>query len=139
MYDDVCFPTDGSGEANRALEHAIEITERFGATLHVVYVAAIDDELDENDQERRREEGRGEAALTAIDDAAREYGLDVRTTVRRGRPAEELLAYAEGESVDLIVMGTHGQDGRERERQLLGGVTDAVLRTSDVPVMTVSP
>lgn len=135
MYDGVLFPTDGSGDANRALEHATELAERFGATLHVVFV--IDDRPDE--RTRERQEGRGEAALTAIDDAAREYGLDVMTSVREGRPAKELLAYAEAEPVDVIVMGTHGQDGKKRSRRLLGGVTDHLLRTSDVPVMTVSP
>jgi nucleotide-binding universal stress UspA family protein len=135
MYDGILFPTDGSGDANRALEHAIEFAERFGATLHVVFV--IDDRAGERGRERQQ--GRGEAALTAIDDAAREYGLDVTTTVREGRPAEELLAYAESEPVDIVVMGTHGTDGEDRDRRLLGGVTDAMLRQSDVPVVTVSP
>jgi nucleotide-binding universal stress UspA family protein len=88
---------------------------------------------------REREKGRGEAALVAIDDAATEYGLDVTTAIRAGDPREELLAYAEAASVDVIVMGTHGQDGDERDRQLLGGVTDYVVRTSEAPVMTVSP
>lgn len=137
MYDGVLFPTDGSGDANRALEHAIEVAERFEATLHVVFVADIDEGAD--DQTEREAKGRGEAALTAIDDAAREYGLDVRTAVQEGRPATELLAYANAEPVDVIVMGTHGQDGSDRSRRLLGGVTNYLLRTSDVPVMTVSP
>lgn len=137
MYDDVLFPTDGSGDANRALEHALEVAERFDATLHVVFVANVGEEAD--DQTRRRAKGPGEAALVAIDDAAREYGLDVRTVVREGRPARELLAYAESAPVDVIVMGTHGRDGTDRPRRLLGGVTDHIVRTSDVPVMTVSP
>lgn len=137
MYDDVLFPTDGSGDANRALEHAIELAERFDATLHVVFVADVDEDAD--DQAERQAKGRGEAALTAIDDAAREYGLDVRTAVQQGRPAQELQAYADSEPVDVIVMGTHGQDGTDRSRRLLGGVTNHLLRTSDVPVMTVSP
>jgi nucleotide-binding universal stress UspA family protein len=160
MYDDVLFPTDGSSDANRALEHALELAEGFGATLHVVFVmttetaetadaAGEDTETDDvavpesstehRAREREREKGRGEAALVAIDDAATEYGLDVTTAIRAGDPREELLAYAEAASVDVIVMGTHGQDGDERDRQLLGGVTDYVVRRSDAPVMTVSP
>ncbi|WP_336136671.1 universal stress protein [Natronomonas amylolytica] len=143
MYDDVLFPTDGSGDANRALEHALELAEGFGATLHVVFVTTVTDaEASESDGEsrvREQQKGRGESALVAIDDAATEYGLDVTTAIREGDPREELLAYAEAASVDVIVMGTHGQDGDERDRQLLGGVTDYVVRTSDVPVMTVSP
>lgn len=142
MYDDVLFPTDGSGDANRALEHALELAEGFDATLHVVFVTTAADAGASEDDENRvleRQKGRGEAALVAIDDAATEYGLDVTTTIRAGDPREELLAYADESEADVIVMGTHGQDGEDRDRQLLGRVTDYVVRTSETPVMTVSP
>jgi len=36
---------------------------------------------------------------------------------------------------DLITMGTHGRCGVTR--QLLGSVTERVVRTADVPVLTV--
>ena len=35
----------------------------------------------------------------------------------------------------MIVMGTHGRKGLDR--YLLGSVTERVVRTSDVPVLTV--
>jgi len=39
------------------------------------------------------------------------------------------------EDIDLIVMGTHGRTGLDR--YLLGSVTEKVVRTADVPVVTV--
>lgn len=47
----------------------------------------------------------------------------------------EILTQAERLSADLIVMGTHGRSGFQR--LLLGSVTEKVLRTSPVPVLTV--
>ena len=48
---------------------------------------------------------------------------------------KEILLQAERLSADLIVMGSHGRSGFDR--LLLGSVTEKVLRTSTVPVMTV--
>ena len=48
---------------------------------------------------------------------------------------KEILLQAQRLAADLVVMGTHGRSGFER--LLLGSVTEKVLRTSPVPVMTV--
>lgn len=54
-----------------------------------------------------------------------------------GRPAEEIVRYADQHSADLIAMSTHGRP--ELVRMLLGSVTDRVIRTSPVPVLVVHP
>jgi nucleotide-binding universal stress UspA family protein len=59
----------------------------------------------------------------------------VTTDVRPGTPHREILAYVEEHDADLVVLGTRGQTGLER--YLLGSVTERVLRSSPVPVMTV--
>ncbi|MFB6135418.1 MAG: universal stress protein, partial [Halobacteriaceae archaeon] len=43
--------------------------------------------------------------------------------------------YVEAEGVDLVVMGTRGRSGLRRT--LLGSVTERVVRTASVPVVTV--
>jgi hypothetical protein len=55
----------------------------------------------------------------------------------RGNPAHEILAFAEREKVDLIVMGTHGRTAAAR--LLMGSVAEAVLRRANCPVLTVKP
>ena len=47
----------------------------------------------------------------------------------------EILAQADRQKADLIVMGTHGRSGFQR--LFLGSVTEKVLRTAHPPVLTV--
>jgi nucleotide-binding universal stress UspA family protein len=50
--------------------------------------------------------------------------------------SDSILAYAEAQEVDLIVMGTHGRRGFDR--LMLGSVTERVLRKASCPVLTVN-
>jgi nucleotide-binding universal stress UspA family protein len=62
-------------------------------------------------------------------------GIELESTVREGATTEQILAFAEAHAVDLIVMGTHGQQGFDH--LLLGSVTEKVLRKARCPVLAV--
>lgn len=62
----------------------------------------------------------------------RNKGVRVRTQVRRGQPAEEIVLAAREVGADLIAMTTHGRSGFGR--LLFGSVAEAVLRESRLPV-----
>ncbi len=64
-------------------------------------------------------------------------GFPVRTLVRFGDPAEEIVAVAAGEGVDMVVIATHGRSGLRRA--LMGSVAETVLRRVAIPVMMVRP
>jgi nucleotide-binding universal stress UspA family protein len=68
-------------------------------------------------------------------DRARKQGVAVRTVVRHGSPATEIVDVASVESADVIVMGTHGRGGVARA--LVGSVADRVIRTAPCPTLTV--
>ncbi|MES4786478.1 MAG: universal stress protein, partial [Nitrospiraceae bacterium] len=55
--------------------------------------------------------------------------------MREGTPADVILEAAQEQHADLIIMGTHGRRGVSR--LLFGSVTEAVLRRSPSPVLTV--
>jgi nucleotide-binding universal stress UspA family protein len=62
-------------------------------------------------------------------------GGSAEIVVKEGSAVKEILQQAEG--ADLLVMGTHGRSGFER--LFLGSVTEKVIRTTHVPVLTVPP
>lgn len=63
--------------------------------------------------------------------------MKVTTKVLNGYAAEEILAYGESISADLIIMGTHGRTGIDRI--LFGSVAERVVKSSSIPVLTIRP
>lgn len=134
---DVLVPLDGSDAADRAAERALEFAERFGATAHALYV--VDSTVYDLQDAPRSIVGtlRKGGERTVEEFTERAESIQVRTTgtVGRGRPADEILAKADGVDADLVVMGTRGRGGLPEH--LLGSTTRRVLRESDRPVLSV--
>ncbi|WP_137283810.1 universal stress protein [Halorussus salinisoli] len=137
-YENVLVPTDGSETANAAADRAVDLAAAVDATLHAVSV--VDDaslgfdvrSVSVNDEfEAVAEEAIADVAASA-DDAGVER---VEKHVLRGRVHQAILDYVEDNDADLIVMGTRGRGGTDRI--LLGSVTERIVRTSPVPVLTV--
>ncbi|MFB6178777.1 MAG: universal stress protein [Halorientalis sp.] len=139
MYETVLVPTDGSDAADRALEHALAIGATHDATIHLLYVvdmriaqSAPDLSIDEIRHTLRSE---GQRVTARLESQVRDEGLTATTAVREGVPDDEILDYAGETDASLIVMGTHGKS--QRERLLVGSVTDRVSHRADVPVLTI--
>ena len=64
-------------------------------------------------------------------------GYDVTVAVRFGEAAEEIVAFAEQEAVDLVAMATHGRTGLQH--LILGSVAEQVLRSLTIPILLVRP
>ena len=140
MYDEILFPTDGEPASQAALDHAVELAERYDAQLHVLYVVdttayASFDAGAETIVSALREQG--ETAVESAVETAEDADIRTVSAVVSGSPHSEIIEYAATEGVDLIVMGTHGRTGLDR--YLLGSVTDRVVRTAETPVLTVHP
>ncbi|AZH26612.1 universal stress protein [Haloplanus aerogenes] len=139
MYEDILLPTDGSESMDAVIDHAADIAARRDATVHALYV--IDDRSFLTLQEEMKGDvvdglrAEGETATTAVASRLEADGVTVRTAIRKGNPADEVLDYVEEVGIDLVVMGTHGAD---YERNMLGSVSQKVVTMSDVPVLTVN-
>jgi len=59
----------------------------------------------------------------------------VNTFSRMGIPANEIVRLADEESMELIVMGTHGWTGFKH--LVLGSTAENVVRSANCPVLTV--
>ncbi|MFC5134943.1 MULTISPECIES: universal stress protein [Haloferacaceae] len=140
MYDDVLIPTDGSEAVDRALDHAIPLASDHGATVHALYVVdrrvANASSGDLHDEVVSDLESQGESAVASVAERAEAAGLDVETHVRHGTPDTEIVAYAEAEGIDVIVMSPEGKSPRERIRSL-GSVSDRVTDDATVPVFLI--
>lgn len=164
MYDNILYPTDGSAGSEAAAAHVRELASAFGATVHVLHVVdtpegglgtsgAFLDEDRKGMSGESAEEGylgghEGKPDADEIEERLTEHvtglmerssgsfdGIDLRTVVRHGDPHSAILEYADENDVDLVVMGTSGRAGVESD--LLGSVTEKVVRMSDPPVVTV--
>lgn len=138
MYDEILFPTDGSPASQTAVEHAIDHAERYDARLHTLYVVdttayASLDAGAETVISALKEEGK--TALSQVAERAESADIPVVSEIVSGSPYKQLTEYATTNDVDLIVMGTHGRTGLDR--YLLGSVTERVVRSADMPVLTV--
>lgn len=138
-YEHVLVPTDGSACADAALDRALGIAERTGATVHLL--SAVDvrglgiDFAGQSQVDVLREQAEGTVA-TAAERLEERTDLSVRTAVEVGPPVHRSIqTYIDDGDIDLVVMGTHGRTGVER--YLLGSTTEKTLRTATVPVMTV--
>lgn len=136
MFDTVVIATDGSESVQRAVGAALDLAERFEATVHALYVVDSS-EVDSSPQGLKTDlrdalENEGERALESVSDRT---DHEVITAVREGRPIAEICRYAREHDVDLVATGTRGRHGENR--LLLGSVAEGIVRTCPVPVLTV--
>lgn len=83
-------------------------------------------------------EARLGAMRQALVERAPADGGNVRTSVREGQPAEEIVRLAEAVDADLVVVGAGGErDERRGAWAVLGTTVDRVLHASATPVLVV--
>ena len=141
MAPHVLVALDGSAPAEHALDRAL--AEADGATvtaIHVVdpaaavTVAELEGPVNGGTWFEDATE-RAEGILAEARETAEEYGVDLRTETAVGRPAREIVAYADDHDVDEIIVGSHGRRGIERA--VLGSVAEHVVRRADCTVTVV--
>jgi nucleotide-binding universal stress UspA family protein len=134
-------PLDGSELSEVVLPYARELAGRLDLDLTLLHVCephrsesqfvcrAYIEHAAETLQKQSREVQVKTGAPAAV------KVVEAHAEVANGHPAEEIIGYAEGNKVDLILMATHGRSGVSR--WVLGSVADKVLRASNIPVWLV--
>jgi nucleotide-binding universal stress UspA family protein len=140
-YPRILVALDETPAAAFALRHAVPyaVDQRSRLTLvtvvpappRMVVAAGVSPQRMAEEMEREAEQHlRGVTATLP-------HELSVTTVLRRGDPAEEILALVREQPVDLICMGARGR-GRVTGA-LIGSVSSAVLHHSPVPVVVLHP
>ncbi len=138
----ILCPTDFSDFSERAYDYASSLARHYNAELHLLHVVrpviigypeyAIPDSVNEFYGELREH---AEEQLREFAKVRGEPGLQTIVTVEEGVVTESIIDFARDNSVDMIVMGTHGRQGFQR--LTLGSVTERVLRRACCPVLVV--
>jgi len=139
----ILCPTDFSEPSLEAIKAAAELAERYHAEIILMHAVSP---LPAYPQP---------GALAVLDTAAylqemltsgKKYmerlikdkipdKVSARSLVFAGNPSDEITRLAEAESVDLIVIATHGLTGWRRF--VFGSVAERVVRLSPCPVLTI--
>jgi nucleotide-binding universal stress UspA family protein/RimJ/RimL family protein N-acetyltransferase len=139
--------TDGSATAERAVRQAVALASRFGARLHLVSAHGLEGGAAPPDDLRAVPDGlsdlgwqvttadAADAVLARAAEPMRRAGVDVVLHARRGDPAGALIAVAEEEAADLIVVGSKGV--RSARRLVVGSVAGTLLRHAPCGVYVV--
>ncbi len=156
MYKQILLPLDGSAVSESALPTARTMAQAFNARLHLlrtlsyyteefnlsrgVEYGVMSSEYSRNLLDTMIEAQTTEAQdyLSGIASQLKADGVEeVVTACEDGAAAEKIVEYAAAQSIDLIVMSTHGRGGVKRF--LVGSVTDRVIRSTDRPVLVIHP
>jgi len=127
---------DGSWQSTTAVKLASEVAKGLAAELTILHVIpSAEDRPPVAGTEGARQERGGQSILHAATEVAKAAGVKVKTELRKGRVADQILQFAERYKPDVIVMGSRGMS---REKGLLlGSVSQAVSQYSKCSVLIV--
>jgi nucleotide-binding universal stress UspA family protein len=137
MYESVLVGIDGSETASDAARVATDLALAIGATLHVVevYKPGRVEAPGTKHPERFEHASIAQSHVDAAASAARARGLEAKTHLLTGDVAEQIVALAEREGIDLIVVGNKGMKG---VRRVLGSVPNAIAHSAACAVLIVN-
>jgi nucleotide-binding universal stress UspA family protein len=141
MIEKIAVGTDGSETASKAVEFAMDLAEKYGAQLVIASSYRPVSEGKVRQEQRDAPEDIQwsinpmqdvESTLRAVEDRARERGLETVSSAREGDPADVLCEIAEEQGADLLVVGNKGM-----QRRVLGSVPNSVSHKAPCSVVIV--
>lgn len=149
MFERVLVPLDGSKVGEAALPVIEQLVTRLAAgtkvevtllgiiTLlrHWVVVGEASAPVSYTEDELKLIKQRVMDYLAKTGESLKKRGVVIKTMVRSGNAADEILKAADEIKADLIGMSTHGRSGLRR--LAFGSITDKVLHGASIPVLMV--
>lgn len=131
-------------KTNRILDYAATLAKAFDAEIIILHVTPKFDEyarasilVTSVSTLMTEVMAESEAKMKKVLANSKLKDIKVSSQIVNGLAADEILAVAKKQKVDVIIMGTHGRKGMDH--LLFGSVAEKVVRTSEIPVMTVRP
>jgi nucleotide-binding universal stress UspA family protein len=141
MLQTIAVGTDGSPTATKAVEFALDMAERYGAS--VVFISSyrpVSESRLKHEQRDAPDEVQWainpaedvEATLREVEEMAEQRGLKWKSEAREGDPADVLVDLAEEHGADVLVIGNKGM-----QRRVLGSVPNSVSHKAACTVVIV--
>ncbi len=147
MYKKIMVPLDGSKLAECVFPH-LETIVKGCESPEVILVQAVEplsvpygreviqfSSLEQVKTFETHQKVEAEKYLKEIVDRLGKTGINAKTDVIYGKAGESLSDYATKNSVDLVIIATHGRSGISR--WVWGSVTDRLIRSVCIPVLVV--
>ncbi len=139
--ESILVPIDFGRPSEHALAFAVDLAAQLGASVHVITTYELplasfpDGALVASADIVSRLIEAAQAGLDRACAPFKDGKVTVTSHLEQGDPRETILAVAPDQNFSLIVMGTNGRKGIARA--LMGSTTEAVIRVSEIPVLTV--
>lgn len=152
MYQKILVAYDGSEPSKHALDHAVNIAERWGSELEILSVVprvmmpvfpdegfgaapitAAQDMSDYQDKMRSIYQASLEEAENDVKESF--SNINVSTRLLEGRPSSIIVDEAENNDFDLIVIGSRGIGGITG--WILGSTSRRVVESCTKPILVV--
>ena len=130
---------DGSRPAKKALDKALALLSLDNSiTVNIVHIINMHNSVHTVMSEMPSIENifyqEGEPTIKDARDMVGEYSANCTFKLLTGTPAAAILAYAQQNSCDLIIMGSRGLGGL---KEFLGSVSHTVVHEAQVPVLII--
>jgi nucleotide-binding universal stress UspA family protein len=140
VFYNILVAVDGSDASQRALVRAVEEAKVWNARLHVIYTVetGLFSSLPADNTVEimyRVLETEGNTVLEKAKKYAMEKGVTAITHMKQGHAGTEIVALADKEKADLIIVGSHGKS--QADRLLIGSVSTHVVSHSSITTMVV--
>ena len=141
MIKTIAVGTDGSDTAQKAVDFAMDMAERYQARLVIAsaYTPVSEGRLKKEQVEAPQEiqwsinpSEEVDTVLRAAEEQASERGLEYVSEARNGDPGDVLVEIADAHDADVMVVGNKGMD-----RRILGSVPNTVSHKAPCSVLIV--
>jgi len=128
MFKTVLFPLNRSQETSQAVAVAIDLVQKYQASLYLLSVTEPD--ATESDRESSQD------LIKEVEAYFDQVGISVKTKLAEGKAAFIICDFADEINADLIVMGSRGMSLTE-EHPDGNSVSQKVINLSPCPVLVV--
>ena len=140
----ILFPLDLTENSSKILPYVLSVSEKYNSQIYLLHVVqdlnkwgklyVPHPSLDKFQEEAIKN---AEKAMDKICENQLQSCPNFQKRVVSGDTVDEILKIIESESIDLLIMGTHGRKGLEHV--IFGSVAENVVKKSPVPVLSINP